>query len=145
MVDLVEDVGRTAFEFNLVFAIVITLIGVALLANGVNPGAQVTSLFLPINWIYENTFALQKSLPHDFTPISAISQLGLVGVMGVFLQFLYTMVVGFLSLVYVISTIIPAELRFLIPPLYVLGAFIQLMVWMYFINKLLSFLSQLVP
>ena len=143
--EVAERIGRTAFNFNLVFSIVITVIGTALLASGVDPGEKVTGLFIPLSWVYKNTAHIQQSLPPDYSPLNVLETLGAMGLLSIFLQFLFMMIGGFLVLVYTVSTILPEQLRFLSVPLYFLGAFIQLMSWIYMFELILSKLSALVP
>ena len=143
--EIAERIGKTAFNFNLIFSIVITVIGTALLASGVNPGDKVTGLFLPLDWVYQKTAEIQQNLPGEYTPLDVLQALGTTGLFGIFLEFLFMMVGGFLILVYTISTIIPPQLLYLSVPLYFLGAFIQLMSWIYMFSIILDKLASLIP
>jgi len=143
--DLTERIGKTAFEFNLLFSIVTTIIGTALLANGINPGNYITGLFMPIDWLYRSTVQVQSSLPQDFNPLDIVTTLGATGIIAIFLEFMFMMLLGFLVLVYTISVILPAQLAFLTVPLYFLGAFIQLMVWVYAIGIMIDKLASILP
>lgn len=143
--EIAERIGKTAFNFNLIFSLVITVIGIALLSNGINPGDKVTGLFIPLDWVYQKTAQIQQNLPADYTPLDVLQALGMTGLFGIFLEFLFMMISGFLVLVYTISTVIPSQLLYLTVPLYFIGAFVQLMVWIYMLTVILDKLSSLVP
>ena len=143
--EIAERIGKTAFDFNLVFSLLITIIGVGLLANGVNPGEKVTGLFLPLEWLYDKTLSLEQTLPGDYSPLDVISALGAVGLFSIVMEFIFMMLSGFLVLVYTISSLLPSQLLYLALPLYVLGTFIQLMEWIYLFNVILTKLSSLTP
>jgi len=143
--EIAERIGKAAFDFNLLFAIVVTIIGLALIANGINPGEKVTGLFMPIDWVYRSTIEVQQGLPQDWSDIEVTAGLSLVGIIGIFFQFLFTMLFGFLLLVYTISTILPPQLYFLSVPLFFIGAFVQLMSWIYAISLVYDKVTQLIP
>lgn len=143
--EIAERIGKTAFNFNLIFALVVTVIGIALLANGVNPGEKVTLMFMPLDWVYQRTFELQQTLPEEPTPLDVLQALGVVGVLAVFLEFLFMMISGFLLLIHVIASLLPEQLAYLSVPLYFLGAFVQLMSWVYMVSTIVSKIASTAP
>jgi len=143
--ELAEKIGQAAFNFDLIFSIIITVIGISLLANGINPGAEVTGLFLPFKWIYGETYRISSTLPSQPTSTSITATIGSLGLLAIFLEFLFMLITGFLNIVYVIGTIVPAQLKFLVPALYFIGAFLQLMTWIYIVNQIVNRLASLIP
>lgn|GEM_PF-5697703 len=143
--EIADRIGKTAFNFNLIFSVIMTVIGLALLASGVDPGSQVEGAFLPLSWFYAKTHQLQSDFPSSPTSFDVTAPMILAGLLAVTLEFILMMLGGFLALVYLISSIIPEQLGFLVLPLYFIGAFIQLMVWIYAANMLVTKLSSLIP
>jgi len=144
-VEIAERIGKAAFNFSLIFSIIVTVVGIGLLASGVNPGDKVTAMFMPLDWVYQRTIEVQQSLPQNYTEITIFNAVSMVSLFGIFLEFLFMLIFGFLVLVHTISTLLPQQLAWLSVPLYFLGAFIQLMSWIYILTLILDRLSQLVP
>ena len=137
--DLAE-IGERAFSFALVFSVVSTIIVIALLAAGLPPEVLNVPLYIPVSAFYQNVQNLVSKLPQNAT-ITELFYASTSALLGGFVQFVFTLLFGVLALVHTLAMIVPPQVRFLVAPLYFVGAFLQLMIWYYIVTRIFSALK----
>lgn len=141
--DLAE-IGEKAFGFALIFSLISTIIVIALLSAGLPPDTVNVPLYAPVSLFYRNVQAIVEKIPTNATVTDLVTATAVAFISG-FTQFLFTLVFGLLAAVQTIATLIPAEVRFLVFPLYFIGAFLQLSIWYYIVTKVFSILKSWLP
>jgi len=142
---MLDEIAQYAFSFQLAVAILATVISLAMISGGVEPPQQITALMLPTTFIYSQVNNIVSSLPTNATTAS-VSWIWIAATLGsAVLQFLYTMLTGFMTLTIVISTVIPPPFTVLSAPVVAIGAFLQLCVWYYLLKKILAYIKPTAP
>jgi len=136
-----NTIAQGAFYFSLIFSIVITVIGLAFLSAGIEVPPQITSLMLPTSYFVNATRNIVANYPSEPTSSSVAWVKAFVAALTAILQFLYTLLTGFLTMVVTLAQLIPPQLSFFVPPLFFIGAFLQLAEWYYVTQKVLNLLG----
>jgi len=139
-----EEIGEKAFTFALIFSLVSTIIVLTLLAGGYPPEQLRAPLFLAATTLYKNVKSLAGELPKNAT-LEEVKWTMAASFVSGFGQFIMSFLFGFLGLVQTIASIIPSEVGFLTIPLYFIGSFLQVMVWYYFLTRVLDTLRSWLP
>lgn len=139
-----EEIGRKIYSFALYYSIVMTVITLALIGAGLPAEAFNLPLFTPATRLYEVTMSVVSRLPQNATIADLLMGLSF-GIVGGVLQFTISLLFGVLALVQTLAMIVPPDVRFLVVPLFFVGAFIQLMVWYYIAVKLYNLLRSWIP
>jgi hypothetical protein len=139
-----DYIGERAFSFALVFSVVVTFVVTSLLASGFPPDELARiPLFTSSAQLYSHVREMSESIPREADVPTIISSAFAVLVTG-FSQFVITLLFGIIALVQTIGELIPPEAGFLVVPLYFVGSFIQVMVWYYFLTRVLEWMRNLV-
>ncbi len=133
-----EDIGQKAFSFALIYALLTTVFTIAMLSAGINPPATFKALYLPSTFFSKFVMDLRSKLPSNYVPSDVFATMATITAVAAIVQFVFSLLWGFLALITVFAYIIPAECSFLVPVLYFIGAFLQGMVWYYVIVRVLS-------
>jgi len=139
-----EEIGQKVFTFALYYSIIMTVITLALISAGLPAEAFNLPLFAPATRLYEVTMSIASRLPQNATIMDLLTGLSF-GIVGGVLQFTMALLFGVLALVQTLATLVPPDVRFLVVPLFFVGAFIQTMVWYYLAIKLYNTLKSWLP
>ena len=139
-----EEIGEKAFSFALLFSVLNTIIVLTLLASGYPPEQLQTPLFMAATYLYSNVNQMAQNLPTNATISDITAAAGTLLISGIG-QFLTSLLFGFLTLIQTFALIIPPEVSFLVIPLYFIGAFLQVMVWYYFMTRVLDTFRSWLP
>jgi len=147
---LFEEIGEQAFKIGLGIGILFTMFAMILIANGVQIPSPLNILFMPLSSIYQYTGELiskAQTLGSSGVPtpvevgIYILSVSMLVG--GMLINFIIIIATIFLDLAIVLYYYIPAQVNYLILPLFFLGGFLQFCLYIYVFNKITSKISGL--
>ncbi len=133
-----DSIASAAFAFAFMFSILITIIALAYLSSGIEVPKEIETLMLPTSYFINVTRSIVSQYPSSPTAgVIAWTKVAIAAVTAL-LQFLYTLLTGFINIVIVISKIVPPSCAYLLPPLYFIGAFLQFTLWYYVTKKILS-------
>lgn len=145
-----EEIGEKAFSIGLMISILFTMFAMILIANGVEIPSPLNTLFMPLSKIYGYTSEMiskAQTLSSSGTPtpvevgIYILSVAMIVG--GMLINFVILIAGIFLYTAIILYYYIPAQVNYLVLPLFFLGGFLQFTLWVYVLKKMSSIISGL--
>ena len=137
------DIGRYAFSFSLITAVISTVIALALVSAGVPPSTFNVPIFIGMRGFYNMTYNMYQSMPTNSTDVSTFMWSSATILAGSLVQFILTMLGATFLLINSIAVVLPPEVSFLITPLYFVGGFIQVTAWIYLVSTIRDIFSGL--
>ncbi len=145
-----EEIGEKAFGVGLLISILFTMFAMIMIANGVEIPSPLNTLFMPLSSIYHYTSELltkAQTLSSSGTPtpievgIYILSVSMLIG--GMLINFVLIIAGIFLYIAVILYYYIPAEVNYLVLPLFFIGAFLQFCLYIYVFKKMSNIISGL--
>lgn len=145
-----EEIGEKAFGVGLLVSILFTMFAMIMIANGVEIPSPLNTLFMPLSSIYHYTSELltkAQTLSSSGTPtpievgIYILSVSMLIG--GMLINFVIIIAGIFLYIAVILYYYMPAEVNYLVLPLFFIGAFLQFCLYIYVFKKMGNIISGL--
>ncbi len=133
-----EDIGEKAFSFAFLYALLSSIVTIALVSSGIQVPSTLRTMYLPTTFFASYVADLRSKLPTDYMPADVFVTIGATTAVAAIVQFIFSLLFSFIALIMVFTTIIPPQCSFLIPVLYFVGSFLQGMVWYYVFVKIFS-------
>jgi len=146
------SIGERVFYYNLALAIISSFIAAALISSGAPPSMLNLPIFIGSAVYFNMLGSTLSNLPVTtvngtwvVTDVNAFTAaLTTAGALAIFANILVQTFAGMLNLMTTILLILPAELRFLVPPVVFVFSLLQLAVSYYLFQKIREIVSSVI-